>query len=125
MLLPDPLLPTTKLVSPAGKKKLAFWIAYLSLSYQVRAGKVPEYTPPPPVAPAPLRQPWDWHKKHDVGLGATMWSSFNLPDLWVLVEPEVTPQKASVEELRGILEDAWRLVAPKELVEAYDLSSAE
>jgi len=33
-------------------------------------------------------------------------------------------QKASVEELRGVLENAWRLVAPKELVEAYDLSSA-
>lgn len=27
MLLPDPLLPTTKVVSPAGKKKLAFSIA--------------------------------------------------------------------------------------------------
>jgi hypothetical protein len=34
-------------------------------------------------------------------------------------------QKASVEELRVVLENAWRLVAPKELVEAYDLSSAE
>jgi hypothetical protein len=37
----------------------------------------------------------------------------------------VRVHKVSVEELRGLLEDAWRLVAPPELVEAYDLSSAE
>ena len=33
-------------------------------------------------------------------------------------------QKASFEELRYVLENAWRLVAPEELVEAFDLSSA-
>ena len=36
----------------------------------------------------------------------------------------VRVQKASFGELRRVLENAWRLVAPKELVEAYDLSSA-